>query len=355
MHSPLRLRHFAFFALFALALIALADWFAFREVPDPRSQQVVYDMQKNVADIEPAVGVEEPEVPQQFIEIIPSAVTADLPDVPDFVYEEPIGMPLEEALDTPAPVLKSPDVKGKVAIIIDDVGMNIYMSREVLKLPSEVTLAILPYAEKAREFAEKGKAQKHELIVHVPMETMDPNMDLGSLSLVSSKSDAEFETDLMRILGAFDGYIGINNHMGSKLTQDRVAMEKVMTSLKSNGLAFLDSRTIHTSIAADVAAEYDVPYAVRDVFLDHEETDEFVQSALERVERIALQKGSAVAIGHPKEVTVRNLKKWIETLEAKGLELVPLSAVLIQEDNTPYLSVAPIDDVPGPKLPLPPG
>lgn len=140
---------------------------------------------------------------------------------------------------------------------------------------------------------------------------------------------------LNKDLSAFSGYVGINNHMGSKMTQDRPGMARVMAELRTRGLLFIDSRTINTSVAADEAEKAGIPYAVRDVFLDHEETYEAVAGALEEVERKALKDGFAIAIGHPREETVKALREWLPTLEAKGIALVPVSAVVTVPEENP--------------------
>ncbi|NCO03258.1 MAG: divergent polysaccharide deacetylase family protein [Alphaproteobacteria bacterium] len=219
---------------------------------------------------------------------------------------------------------------GKIAIVIDDVGMNRKWSKGAIDLPSSVTLAFLPYADKVAEQAREAKSQGHEIIIHMPMEATDPSMDLGSMALRTGMSARDFQQEFDLMTQQLEGFVGINNHMGSQLTQDAAAMEMLMTQLKTRRLYFLDSRTIHTSIAAEMAQSYGVPYAVRDVFLDHEDTASYVAKALKDVERVAGEHGQAIAIGHPKEHTIKALKQWIPTLEEKGFEIVPLSDLLIE-------------------------
>lgn len=251
----------------------------------------------------------------------------------------PHSLPVEEIAknDTPKTIpfpYKSTEVKpsngkkAKIAIVIDDVGMNVEQSKNAIKLPPEVTLAFLPYAETVRSMAQQASKTGHEIIIHAPMEAMDSNKNLGSMALRSDMDYAAFSAELDKMTQSFEGYVGINNHMGSRLTQNPEAMGYLMDQLKQRNLYFLDSRTIHTSIAADMADTYGIPHATRDVFLDHEETPKFVKGALKKVEQTARRKGYAIAIGHPKTVTMKELKKWVKTLEAKGFELVPLSEVL---------------------------
>ncbi|NQZ13939.1 MAG: divergent polysaccharide deacetylase family protein [Alphaproteobacteria bacterium] len=226
------------------------------------------------------------------------------------------------------PVPQRAGSKPKIAIVIDDIGMNRKWSKAAIDLPAGVTLALLPYAEKVRSDAKAAKEKGHELIIHTPMEAMTPDLDYGGVGLMTDMSLKELSQTFDKLTQSFDGYVGVNNHMGSKLTQDEAAMHQLMSILKTRRLYFLDSRTIHTSVAGKVAEEIGLPYAVRDVFLDHEITDEYIQGALANTERIAREHGQAIAIGHPKKETITALQEWLPTLESKGFELVALSDIV---------------------------
>ena len=268
----------------------------------------------------------------------------------------PHSLPIEEEKDEevkmtmpfPYEVPKTPKMnnggKPKIAIVIDDVGMNVEQSRAAINLPSQVTLAFLPYAETVRELAAKASSGGHEIIIHAPMEAMDSNKNLGPMALRSDMDYASFAAELDKMTKSFEGYVGVNNHMGSRLTQNPESMGYLMDQLKQRQLYFLDSRTIATSVAADMANTYGIPYATRDVFLDHEETPKFVKDALKKLEETARRKGHAIAIGHPKEVTMKELKKWVKTVEAKGFELVPVSELL----NGPTVRVVKRNSIPAP-------
>lgn len=221
----------------------------------------------------------------------------------------------------------------RVIIVIDDLGVNRELSKEVLELAAPMTLAFLPYARRVDELVEQGRKNGHEIMVHMPMEPMNPDIDTGSIVLRTDQDADEFEVMLGLGLSAFDGYVGINNHMGSRLTQDKDAMARLMRELYKRGLLFLDSRTIATSVAADTAANYQVPYAVRNVFLDHDPALEAVRESLARVEKMALKYGQAIAIGHPKANTITALKEWLPTLKEKGIVLAPVSSTVITTFN----------------------
>ncbi len=250
-------------------------------------------------------------------------------------------IPDREAHKTPAPekplwrknaVPYTPqDNAAKIVIVIDDLGLARRYSYEVIALEAPLTLAFLPYAEGLDEMVETGRAHGHEVIIHMPMEPLNPYIDAGDIVLRSDQPPDVFDAMLQKGLDSITDYVGMNNHMGSKLTQDEAAMDRLMQVLKSQGMLFLDSRTIHTSVAAERAAAHGVPYAVRDVFLDHIASVEAVEIQLAQLERVAAENGYAIAIGHPKPETIAALQAWLPTLAAKNMQLVPLSAVVRQD------------------------
>ena len=221
--------------------------------------------------------------------------------------------------------------KGRIAIVIDDVGVNLKQSRAALALPSAVTLSFLPYADQARPLAAQAKAEGHEIMLHIPMEAMSSDVPLGPNSLTTGMSDIELAQSFAKMTEGFDGLAGVNNHMGSKLTQDRAAMERLMLRLRERGLYFLDSRTIAASVAEDVANDMGVPTTARDIFIDHAEDTQSIYNALANIERIAGEHGQVIAIAHPKENTMLALKAWLPTLEEKGYTLVPLSRMINEQ------------------------
>lgn len=221
----------------------------------------------------------------------------------------------------------------KVIIIIDDVGLSKKYSNSVVNLPAPLTLAYLPYAKNLPEQTKMARDNGHELLIHTPMEPMGEN-DPGPMALLTSMSEADIKANMNKIFTSFEGYVGINNHMGSRFTQDTEKMTIVMEMLKDRGLIFVDSKTSAKSVAADLAQKTGLYYAQRDVFLDHDPSLDAVKSSLERLEGKARKNGYAIAIGHPKKETVQALQEWIPTLQDKGLTLAPLSAVVKHDEDS---------------------
>ena len=217
----------------------------------------------------------------------------------------------------------------KIIIIIDDMGVNKKLSKEVIDLKAPLTLAFLPYADNLPNITEQAKNKGHELIIHMPMEPINSGLDVGSIALLDHMNEQEIQKNLDQAFKSFEGYVGINNHMGSKVTQNQTIMNQVMDNLAKRDLFFVDSITIGSSVAASTAEKYGLRFAERDVFLDHEESDEFVQKALQKLEQISQKRGYAIAIGHPKKNTIKALKSWLPDAQKRGFQIVPVSTVVM--------------------------
>jgi len=217
-----------------------------------------------------------------------------------------------------------------IAVVIDDLGMDRKRSARAVGLPGPLTMAFLAYAEALQQQTAAARANGHELMVHVPMEPEGDFVDPGPQVLRTGHQHLELLRRLHWDLARFDGYVGINNHMGSKFTGDREAMLVVLRELKSRGLLFLDSRTTAATVAARLAAEIGVPHASRDVFIDHVPTGPEIRGKLAALERLAGERGFAVGIGHPYDATLAALESWLPAVRRRGFQLVPVSTVVRQ-------------------------
>lgn len=229
------------------------------------------------------------------------------------------------------------DGRPMIAVVIDDLGIDRPRTKRAIALDSPVTLAFLAYARHLPEQSAAAGAAGHELLVHVGMEPLGTHVDPGPNVLAAGLSRSELERRLAWDLGRFHGYIGINNHMGSKFTADRAGMAVVMDELKRRGLLFLDSLTTAHSVGARLAEEKGVPVIERNVFLDNVDDRTSVRERLAEVERIARRNGYAVAIGHPRDATLDVLATWLGEVGERGFAVVPLSAIVaaLSQDGSP--------------------
>lgn len=233
----------------------------------------------------------------------------------------------------PAPVPPLPAAppgpagRGRIAIVIDDIGPAFEDSERALRLPAPITMSVLPYAKHAAELAAEARQRGHEILVHMPMQPIG-HADPGPNALLTGLSQAEFARRLHWNLTRFDGYVGVNNHMGSRLTTDPALMRIVLQALRERGVFYLDSRTIAGSVGLPLAKQLGEPALGRNVFLDNEMTPAAVRRQLSVTETYAERHGSVIAIGHPHPVTVEALEQWVEEARRRGFTLAPITALL---------------------------
>ncbi len=221
-----------------------------------------------------------------------------------------------------------PKGRALIAIVIDDAGLSRRNTARLVALEGPLTLAYMTYADELETQSAAARARGHELMLHVPMEPLDDGEDAGPNALATGLDPAELRRRLLWGLDRLGGYVGVNNHMGSRFTAWEPGMALVMEELKRRGLLFVDSRTIGDSLGAGMAERYAVPHADRDVFLDNDEEGAAVAERLAELETVALRRGMAIGIGHPHDGTIAALAQWLPTLEEKGFVLVPVSTIV---------------------------
>jgi hypothetical protein len=214
-----------------------------------------------------------------------------------------------------------------VAIVIDDLGLDRRNTARVIRLPGPLTLAYMTYADDVAAQARAGRDAGHELLVHVPMAPGNGHLTTGPHVLSPDLPPDELKRRIDWVLSRFDGYVGLNNHMGSRFTADAAGMSLLFEELQRRGLLFLDSRTTAATVADEMAMRYDVAFVRRNIFLDNETSAGEVEAQLGKVEAEARRTGVAVAIGHPHDGTIDALQRWLPTIGARGFALVPVSAI----------------------------
>ncbi|MSO75720.1 MAG: divergent polysaccharide deacetylase family protein [Alphaproteobacteria bacterium] len=223
-------------------------------------------------------------------------------------------------------VLES-DGKPMLAVVIDDLGLDRTRTGRALHLMGPLTMAFLPYGPELAKQAAEARARGHELLLHMPMQPMGAGLDPGPDALETGLGEALILARLRAALGRFEGYVGINNHMGSRFTAETAGMRVVMAELRLRGLLFLDSRTTGASVAEGLSRQLGVPSVARDIFLDNVPTRAAVRHQLDQFERLARKAGHAVAIGHPHDATLGELAAWLPSVAERGFVLVPVSTI----------------------------
>jgi len=215
--------------------------------------------------------------------------------------------------------------KGTIVIIIDDVGYNLHQLKPFLDFPGPIVFAILPslpYSEKAAELIRKhGK----EYIIHQPMEAVS-RQNLGPQAIVSGMKAMEIEKILGESIASLPEAVGMNNHMGSKVTADPELMKTITRYLEKNNRLFIDSLTTPHSAVKKALEDTGLPYIRRDVFLDNRATIGYYTDAFSKGKERANQAGYAVMIGHVQsEGLAEMLKSSYESAVSEGYTFAPVS------------------------------
>jgi len=224
--------------------------------------------------------------------------------------------------------------KGHLAIVIDDVGRELELFDKLLDLRFRLTFSVLPnsiYAAGVQQRLTADHRRPREVLLHLPMEPLDPKamagVDADEDFLLASDSPEQLRAKLEAAIARVPTAVGINNHMGSRLTAMPEAMATLMPVLRERQLYFLDSRTNPETVAAAQAQAAGVPSISRKVFLDHDPDREAIRAALRQAADHARDQPT-VAIAHPSLDLVEILREELPKIQAQGVAIYPLSQVL---------------------------
>lgn len=213
-----------------------------------------------------------------------------------------------------------------IAIIIDDMGNHFDNGSQLITLPYPLTLSFLPERKHTHRLSKLARVYNKEVMLHSPMENT-LGIALGQGGLTESMSEQQIKKTLAQSLKSVPYIVGVNNHMGSKLTTHPGIMNWVMEELSHHPFYFVDSKTSAQSIAAQSAQKHGIPTLTRDIFLDHEQNQAFIQKQFTRLIDIARKKGTAIAIGHPHRVTIDYLKNTLPKLGEQGISIATISSL----------------------------
>jgi polysaccharide deacetylase 2 family uncharacterized protein YibQ len=218
--------------------------------------------------------------------------------------------------------------KVMIGLIVDDLGNQRKSGLEAVNLPGPLAYSILPHTPYGEMLAERAHAQDKEVMLHLPMQSMHDNpMGKGGLRLNMTRR--AFKRAVKEDIDSIPHVIGVNNHMGSLLTQQSKQMSWLMSELKERGgLFFIDSRTTERTVARLIAQQFSIETDNRDVFLDHEQNPEAIRFQFQRLLSIAKRNGGAIGIGHPYPETLRILREQLTDAESKGFNLVPVRKIM---------------------------
>jgi hypothetical protein len=221
--------------------------------------------------------------------------------------------------------------EARVAIIIDDLGNNLLDGRRLIQIEPPVALAVLPFRPFSRQVAELAHLFGREVLLHLPMEAQrGDGGDTAGLLRVSAER-GEIDGLVNDALHSVPGAIGVNNHMGSRFTENREHLTWVLEELKQHNLFFIDSRTSGDSVVCEVAAGVGVPCRTRAVFLDNVDDPGMIRAQFDHLAQLARTGGDVIAIGHPRPNTLDVLTEVVPRLESSGVQVVPVSTLMADE------------------------
>jgi polysaccharide deacetylase 2 family uncharacterized protein YibQ len=216
----------------------------------------------------------------------------------------------------------------RVAIIIDDLGYDEEIASKFLALDGVMSFSVLPHSPFQETIARAVHHRGGELLLHLPMEPVEyPQVDPGAGALLSSMTPDRLLDQLRKNLDAVPYIVGVNNHMGSMLTQNPAKMRQIFTVLKKQNLFFVDSLTSPRSYGQQAARLLKLKFAQRQVFLDHDQDPHAIRFQIRRLISVAKERGRAIGIGHPYPITWEVLSEELSDI-ATQVELVRVSEVV---------------------------
>jgi len=219
-----------------------------------------------------------------------------------------------------------------VAIVVGGLGVGAAKTADaIMKLPPAVTLAFTPYGADPAKLAERARAQRHEILLQVPMEPFDyPDNDPGPQTLLTSLTPEQNLDRLYWHLSRFQGYAGIANFMGARFTATDAVMQPVIREAARRGLGYLDDGSSSRSAAPAVTAAQAMPFAKADFTIDAVPTSAEIDRTLLKLETLAKERGLAVGIASALPISIERLAAWIKTLDSRGIMLVPLTTAMLK-------------------------
>lgn len=217
-----------------------------------------------------------------------------------------------------------PNGRPKIALVIGALGLNAAATRAAIeKLPPEITLSFTPYADGLQGWIDLARANGHEVMIELPMEPLDyPASDPGPYTLMAGASPAEITKKLEWLLGRATGYFAVTNYMGGRFLASDPAMNALIAALRSRGVGFVDDGQ------AGRRGGSGAPRASADTVIDDQLSAEGIDQQLVKLEGAASQHGQALGAGFAYGVTLDKVTRWAATLQNRGYQLAPASAVM---------------------------
>jgi len=222
-----------------------------------------------------------------------------------------------------------------VSIVVGGLGVGAAKTTDaIMKLPAAVTLAFTPYGSDPAKLAERARAQRHEILLQIPMEPFDyPDNDPGPQTLLTTLAAEQNVDRLYWHLSRFQGYAGIANFMGGRFVVTDAVMQPIVREAAKRGLGYLDDGSAPRSVAPSLAAAQAMPFAKADLSIDAVPTAVEIDRALAKLETLAKERGTAVGIASALPISIERIGIWSKALESHGIMLVPLTTAMLKSKS----------------------
>jgi polysaccharide deacetylase 2 family uncharacterized protein YibQ len=215
----------------------------------------------------------------------------------------------------------------QIFLVIDDAGLALEETQQFLDIPVPMTIAVLPHLKQTREVcAAISRHKDKEIILHQPMEAYNKEKNPGKGAIYNATPPTEVRNILAANLASVRGAVGINNHMGSRVTENQELIGEVLKYCKAAGLYFLDSKTAYNSQVPRMAHKHGMHMEERHIFLDIQHDREYIRHMWGSSVARAKEQGYAVVIGHAwSKETAAAIRDSFQTLENQGYTFHKLS------------------------------
>ncbi len=243
----------------------------------------------------------------------------------------PDGTRPSEAFARPVKPAASGNANGpRVAIVVGGLGIGANSTADALrKLPGAITLAFAPYGSDLERQVAHARETGHEVMLQIPMEPFDyPDNDPGPHTLLTSIDAGQNLDRLHWLMSRFQGYVGVVNYMGGRFTASEQGMGPLLREAALRGLIYLDDGSSARSLASQIAGANNLAFAKADLVIDQVPTPADVDKALGRLETLARARGTAVGFAGALPVSIDRIARWVKAAESRGIQLVPITAVV---------------------------
>ncbi|MET0709128.1 MAG: divergent polysaccharide deacetylase family protein [Tardiphaga sp.] len=230
-----------------------------------------------------------------------------------------------------AKAMKTPSI----AIVIGGLGVGAAKTTDaIMKLPAAVTLGFTPYGSDPGRLVERARAQRHEILLQIPMEPFDyPDNDPGPQTLLATATAEQNLDRLLWHMSRIQGYVGIANFMGARFIGTDAAMQPVVRDAGRRGLALFDDGSTPRSVAGAAAEGAAMPFARADLSIDAMPASADIDKALARLESLAKERGYAVGTASALPISIERISAWAKSLESRGVMLVPLTTAMLKSKS----------------------